>query len=222
MSQRSLFGAALDGTFGAFLRRMPKQSRSRALVTAVVQALDEQLQSGRDLDAVTIETVSERAGVSVGSFYEYFTGKDSLLGALVGQVTDRNFRHLSARLEAHAVDGLDALVRAFSRDIATTYLAHPRHMRVVVHAIGRLGLLGIVNRERDRFAEVMCTHARPFLSDEDPARVLRTMQLLADGAMGVLVAAADRESPADAEAVAEELAELAFGLIAQRHASSAP
>jgi len=214
---KTLFGAALDASFGPFLRRMPKQSRSRSLVTAIVQALDEQLQSGKDLDEVTIETVSERAGVSVGSFYEYFTGKDSLLGALVGRVTERNFRHLSERLDAHRTESLEALVRQFSRDIAETYLAHPRHMRVVTHAVGRLGLLPVVNRERDRFADVMRERVRHFLPHEDPERLRRTMQLLADGAMGILTAAADREPPNDVDAVSAELAELSLGLIAQRH-----
>ncbi len=215
--KKTLFGAALDGSFGPFLRRIPKQSRSRSLVGAVVQALDEHLQSGKDLDAATIETVSERAGVSVGSFYEYFTGKDSLLGVLIGRVTDRNFRHLSQRLETHPADSLDDLVRRFSRDIAETYLAHPRHMRVVTHAVGRLGLLSIVHRERDRFADFMTEHARQFLPAEDPKRLRRTMQLLADGAMGILTAAADREPPNNADAEARELTELSLGLLAQRH-----
>lgn len=218
---KTLFGAALDGTFGRFLRRMPKQSRSRSLVGAVVQALDEQLQSGKTLDDVTIETVSERAGVSVGSFYEYFTDKDSALGALVGRVTDRNFRHLSERLAAESVQSLEELVRAFSRDIAETYLAHPLQLRVVTHAVGRLGLLSVVNRERDRFAEVMFTHVSPFLPDEEPQRLRRTMQLLADAAMGILTAAAERDPPNSIDAVEEELVHLALGLLAQRHSREA-
>ncbi len=219
---KTLFGAALDGPFGRFLRRMPKQSRSRSLVGAVVQALDEQLQSGKDLDEVTIETVSERAGVSVGSFYEYFTDKDSALGALVGRVTERNFRHLSERLEAEAAPSLDALVRRFSRDIAETYLAHPRQLRVVTHAVGRLGLLSVVNRERDRFADVMVTHVRPFLPDEDPQHLRRTMQLLADAAIGILTAAADRDPPNTKHAVEEELTQLAQAIIARRHPNEVP
>jgi AcrR family transcriptional regulator len=35
---------------------------------------------GASIDAVTAERVSARAGIGTGSFYEYFTGKDSLIG----------------------------------------------------------------------------------------------------------------------------------------------
>ena len=159
--KKTFFAGTLEGAFERFLRRSPKQSRSRALVSAVVEALEEQLASGKNIDEITIEQLSERAGVGVGSFYEYFAGKDSLLGALVGRVTDRNFEELSRRLDAHGEKDLDELVTHFSRDITEIYLEHPHRMRVVVHAIGRLGLLPVVNRERDRFAGVMATRASP-------------------------------------------------------------
>jgi len=214
----SLFGGAVEQAFSRFLRRVPKQSRSRALVGAIVQALDEELTTGASIDDVTVESLSERAGVGIGSFYEYFAGKDSLLGALVGRLTERNFEHLSARLDAEA-DDLETLVRLVAREIAETYVAHPQRMKVVVHAIGRLGLIAIVGRERDRFAALMTVRGRTFVPD-DPARLERTMQLIADGAMGIVVSALDRDPPNDVEQVAREVADLGMGLLTRRHLDS--
>jgi AcrR family transcriptional regulator len=196
---------------------MPVQSRSRDIVTAVLEALDEALTSGADFDEVTIEGVSDRAGVGVGSFYEYFSGKDSLLASMVARVTERNFTYLAALLDAHASSGVEAAIEVMAREVAQTYLAHPKRTRVVAHAIGRMGLTAVVTRERDRFAELMADHAVRLLPREQEARLRRTMQLIADGCIGVVVAEIDREPTRDPEMVRQELVELSMGLMTMRH-----
>lgn len=80
-------GDALDDIIGRYFRREPKQSRSRALVDAVVQATDDLIRRGEPIEQVTVERVSDLAGVGIGSFYEYFSSKDSVLGVLIGKIT---------------------------------------------------------------------------------------------------------------------------------------
>ena len=59
-------------------RKLPSQSRSRALVEAVVQAclriLDEE-----GAQALTIKKIAEVSGATVGSIYQYFPNKDSII-----------------------------------------------------------------------------------------------------------------------------------------------
>jgi AcrR family transcriptional regulator len=62
-------------------RRIPKQERSRRLVEAVIEAARRVLADGGP-DALTTVNVAERAGVSVGSLYQYFAGREALLFAL--------------------------------------------------------------------------------------------------------------------------------------------
>lgn len=68
-------GDALDGILRGFFRREPKQPRSRALVEATVQAIDELIRRGEPIERVTIERVSQYAGIGMGSFYEYFPAR---------------------------------------------------------------------------------------------------------------------------------------------------
>ena len=218
-SSQSLFGA-VEETFSRFLRRLPKQSRSRSVVSAVVQAFEEQLGRVSDPDDVTIDDLVDRAGVGVGSFYEYFASKDAVLAAVIGRVTDRNFVALTARLNGHDCDDVHTLIERFARDLAEVYLTYPRRLSILAHAAGRLGLMGIVHRERDRFAAEMARRAEPLLPEEDPVRIGRTMQLLADAGMGIFLGAAERDPPAEPEAVAAELADLARGLVSRRHPSA--
>ena len=61
---------------------MPKQERSRRLVEAIVEAAKLLLaESGPD--SLTTVNVAQRAGVSVGSLYQYFAGRDALLFAVL-------------------------------------------------------------------------------------------------------------------------------------------
>jgi AcrR family transcriptional regulator len=63
-------------------RKLPRQERSRLLVEAILQAAAEMF-AERGYARTTTNKIAERAGVSVGSLYQYFPNKDSLLAALL-------------------------------------------------------------------------------------------------------------------------------------------
>lgn len=65
----------------AIRRRTPKQQRSRRLVEAVIEAARRVLADGGP-EALTTVNVATRAGVSVGSLYQYFAGREALLFTL--------------------------------------------------------------------------------------------------------------------------------------------
>ena len=76
-------------------RRAPKQDRSRAIVTAIVEAGRELL--ARDGQAaVTTNRIAERAGVSIGSLYRYFPNKQAILAAVYDADTSREVAEIHA------------------------------------------------------------------------------------------------------------------------------
>ena len=68
------------------LRKIPGQARSAETVRIIVEAAARILEEG-GLGAFTTNAVAERAGVSIGSLYQYFRGKDALVGALIVRET---------------------------------------------------------------------------------------------------------------------------------------
>jgi AcrR family transcriptional regulator len=62
-------------------RKSPVQSRSRATVDAILTAAA-QVFTAHGYAAGTTSRIAERAGVSIGSLYEYFPNKDALLVAI--------------------------------------------------------------------------------------------------------------------------------------------
>lgn len=201
-----------DDVFTRFLRRIPRQSRSRSLVDAVLQAFDDILRQEED---PKLGHVAERAGVGAGSFYEYFAGKDQLLGALIGRVTRENFQSLVQAMDA-AGDDLETLTRVMSRRVLETYLEHPRRMRVISYGIGRLRLLPVVVAERDRFANELAKRVLPLVPHAELSDLQATMRTVCDSAMGIINGALYRD-PIDLDALTDTLAGLILALIRDRH-----
>lgn len=97
------------------MRKRPVQQRSQRLVDALVEAAG-QVVAEHGLNALTTVRVAERAGVSVGSLYQYFQNKDALLAALV----DRMNRELGQAVHAAAPTLIDADPRTLVRGLLDT------------------------------------------------------------------------------------------------------
>lgn len=63
-------------------RKTPRQGRSRASVEAILTAGAQILEVG-GAAALTTNAVAERAGVSIGTLYQYFPNKETILAELV-------------------------------------------------------------------------------------------------------------------------------------------
>lgn len=66
-------------------KKTPRQARAQATVEAIVQACAQVL-SAEGYAAVTTNRVAELAGVSIGSLYEYFPNKQSIVAAALARV----------------------------------------------------------------------------------------------------------------------------------------
>lgn len=66
------------------VRKKPRQQRSKQMVHAILQAAAE-LFAQLGYARATTNKIADRAGVSVGSLYQYFPNKDSILAGLLAQ-----------------------------------------------------------------------------------------------------------------------------------------
>ena len=93
-------------------RRRPSQERSRFTVDAILDAAA-QVFEARGFAEGTTNRIAERAGVSVGSLYEYFPTKDAVAVALAERELERERESLLATLDGggEGAEGVDALLR---------------------------------------------------------------------------------------------------------------
>ena len=198
-----------------FLRRLPSQSRSRAAVEALITAFDDLLQK-RGVEEVSLDAVASRAGVGIGSLYEYFANRDALLGGLIEKATRKNFDDLVARMDA-AGGSLDARTQVMAVATAETYLRHPARTRVLAGGIMRLGLVRIVVLERDRFARELAGRAHRHYPEVALVDLELSMCRACDAVMGIVHGHLYRGTPIDVPVVADELRCLVVALLRDRH-----
>lgn len=75
-------------------RKKPRQARARATCDAILEAAARILQRN-GIAAVTTNAVAELAGVSIGSLYQYFPGKEAILAELVRDLRARMLSDLT-------------------------------------------------------------------------------------------------------------------------------
>ncbi len=81
-------------------RKLPQQDRSRLTVEAILEATTRILIE-EGYDKANTNHIAERAGISVGSLYQYFPNKEALMTALIEQhaqqmaeLAENNLNHL--------------------------------------------------------------------------------------------------------------------------------
>ncbi|MGH7899664.1 MAG: TetR/AcrR family transcriptional regulator [Candidatus Binatia bacterium] len=80
-------------------RKLPRQARSKATVDAIVEACARLLREG-GYAALTTNRIADLAGVSIGTLYEFFPGKESIVAALTERHLNRSVADVRAGLEA--------------------------------------------------------------------------------------------------------------------------
>ena len=98
-------------------RKIPAQVRSAATVDAILQAATQVLLAS-GFEKMSTTRIAERAGVSVGSFYQYFPNKRALLAALV----QRHVSEVAARAERACQSVHGATIREMCETIVNAFI----------------------------------------------------------------------------------------------------
>jgi AcrR family transcriptional regulator len=120
-------------------RRIPRQARAEETVSAILEGAAQVLEAG-GLAAFTTNAVAERAGVSIGTLYQYFSDKGALLRALAEREMRLAIAGVAKALRGEGEAPLEERVRATVRAIVHAFHGRQRARKAVVQAVLAQGM----------------------------------------------------------------------------------
>lgn len=162
-------------------RKHPVQARAKATVDAIVAAAA-QILIAHGYEGTTTARVARRAGVSVGSLYQYFPNKEALIAALIERHADELVDTVRDVLQRHACATLAECVRAAIDATITAHRIDPRLHKILHEQVPRVGQLGRamranedITREIERSLRAHADELRPALDPAIAATVIDTV-----------------------------------------------
>lgn len=129
-------------------RKAPKQQRSRATVDAILEATAQVLvEHGYEKSSTNL--IARRAGVSIGSLYQYFPNKEALVLALAEKHVADMMAELMAKLGAAQGLPLRPALRVMIDGLMAHHADKPRVHQVLIEEIPRIaGLERMLEMDR--------------------------------------------------------------------------
>jgi len=151
-------------------RKFPQQARAKATADAIVEA-STQLLLERGYERFTTARAAERAGVSVGSLYQYFPNKAALAAAVIDRCCDEFGVALERALEGRPRITLAECIGAIVDVILASHQLAPDLHKVVIDVAPRIGVADRTDTMSRRMAEaieaVLRMHASEIAPDID-------------------------------------------------------
>jgi AcrR family transcriptional regulator len=171
--------------YDSFLRKIPRQSRSRSVVEAILVATIDRLQRDGD-ETPSLEAIAARAGVGIGSLYDYFSDRQGLLAGLVAKITEDNLQAFERLLRASHDLPLEEAVSSIVDHVLATYVADPKLARFALRMAYQLGLVPTLAETQTVFARSLATALAARTDLGPPRDYSATAYVLTHAMMGIV------------------------------------
>jgi AcrR family transcriptional regulator len=135
-------------------RKLPQQDRSRMTVEAILEATTHIL-TEEGYDKANTNRIAERAGISIGSLYQYFPNKESLMAALMEQHSNEIAELVESRLKNLFDAPLENAIPELVKAVIAAHAINPRLHQVLNEEIPRSERLQQMQNADERIAELL-------------------------------------------------------------------
>jgi AcrR family transcriptional regulator len=121
-------------------RKLATQERSRATVDSLIEATARILVK-EGFDKASTNHIAEVAGVSIGSLYQYFPGKEALVAAVIERHQQEIMQTVRGESARASMEPLEEAMRRFVAVAVKAHCLDPRLHRVLAEQIPHVGKL---------------------------------------------------------------------------------
>ena len=186
-------------------RKFPRQARAKATIDAIIEA-STQLLLERDYDQFTTARAAERAGVSVGSLYQYFPNKAALAAAVIDRCCGEFIAALDCALAGRPRITLAECIRAIVDVMLVSHQLAPDLHRIVIDLAPRIGVADKTEKVSRKMAEAIEAVLRMHVGEIAPEIDLATASTIVETLLVALAhrAALGDTAPVRNDAIARE------------------
>ena len=135
-------------------RKQPQQDRSRVTVEAILEATTHIL-TEEGYDKANTNRIAERAGISIGSLYQYFPNKESLMAALMEQHSNEIAQLVESKLEDLSKAPLETAIPVLVKAVVAAHAINPRLHQVLNEEIPRSERLQRMQKADEHITELL-------------------------------------------------------------------
>jgi AcrR family transcriptional regulator len=130
-------------------RKAPRQERAQETVEAILKATA-QILIAEGYDRASTNKIARKAGVSIGSLYQYFPSKEALVAALIDRHLCEVYDVLVEQLPQVADAPLETAVRTIITATLRVHRHNPRLHQVLIEQVPRVGKLKRIEELEDQ------------------------------------------------------------------------
>jgi AcrR family transcriptional regulator len=135
-------------------RKSPQQDRSKMTVDAILSATA-QILTQEGYDTASTNRIAERAGVSVGSLYQYFPNKEALVAALVERHANEMIEIVESKLKGLFDAPIEAMLSEIVKACITAHAVNPTLHKVLEEQVPRVGKLKQIESAEERMTALL-------------------------------------------------------------------
>ena len=175
-------------------RKMPLQARAAVTVQAISEATIQVLLS-LGADRLTTTRVAERAGVSVGTLYQYFPNKEAILVAMARNELANDEACVIKALTEPPQDGEPDMVRRAIRVLITLHSKRREVRRLAFETLVGEGLGDELAKAVQKVAQTVSAESHRLLPERAAPITPVSLFVITRAISGVLRAASQEQSP---------------------------
>jgi len=152
------------------IRKSSQQQRSQFTVDAIVEATTKLLEKS-GVEKTTTNRISDLAGVSVGSFYQYFPNKEALIARIIEKEINTQADKLEKLILTHKDENISQLTKILIEYIADQFYRRHRIAAVLIGQLNQLERVPVQVKARGRLVKLLADlfrERRPELALDDP------------------------------------------------------
>lgn len=166
-------------------RKKPKQNRSKALVEAIYEATVRILPSVGS-DHLTTKKVADMAGVSIGSLYQYFPNKESILDAVMDKVIVALTAETNRMVDQLHGKSIEESTELMIGHVMEIFLEDKSKMREIFRKAPEMQKFPLLFKLRQKVVERLAAHMKQMHPGLNEQEYVRINFVAANAVMGVI------------------------------------